>query len=489
MKHLRIALLALLVVAGFSNVNAQDENNPWAISFGVNAVDFHPTNHPGEINNGGHSSGWFNEFFNASDHYNMIPSLSKISVGRYIDAGFSVELAGTLNRISKTGNWNDSQGYLPFWQNTERETNPNYETDAAGDLNYIGADLAIKYDLNNLIFKNSKWFDPFVSVGGGYTWLDSKGTGTANGGLGTNMWVNESIGFNIQTSYKHAFDSDNIAPHFQHSAGVTVRFGGTDTDGDGIYDKDDACPEVFGLEEFNGCPDTDGDGIIDSEDDCPDVAGLAELNGCPDSDGDGIADKDDACPTVKGSKANNGCPDTDGDGVIDGNDKCPTVAGPAANDGCPWPDTDGDGVLDKDDKCPKEAGPASNNGCPVVIVEPTVEVMASLNNYARTILFDTGKSSFKQETYPVLVAIAAILKEYPTTDFSIDGHTDSVGSASSNQLLSERRANAVRDYLISNGISAQRLSAKGYGEVSPIDNNATRSGRKNNRRVEVSLVK
>jgi hypothetical protein len=60
-----------------------------------------------------------------------------------------------------------------------------------------------------------------------------------------------------------------------------------DTDGDGIYDKDDACPEVAGL-KVNGCPDTDGDGIQDSADACPDVFGLAALNGCPDTDGDGL---------------------------------------------------------------------------------------------------------------------------------------------------------------------------------------------------------
>lgn len=462
MKHLKIALLALLIVAGFSNINAQDENNPWAIGLGINAVDFYPTNDPSMVSNTGTSTGWFQEFANADAHYNIIPSLSRIYVGRYLDAGFSFELGGSINRISKIGNM------------------------SASDLTYFGVDGAIKYDLNSLV--KSDWFDPYVSVGGGYTWIDSKGAGTANGGLGTNIWLSDSFGLHIQTTYKHTFEDNNVLPHFQHAAGLQFRFGGTDTDGDGIYDKDDECPEVFGLEEFNGCPDTDDDGIIDSKDSCPDVAGLAELNGCPDADGDGIADGDDDCPNEKGTAANNGCPDSDGDGVVDGKDNCPNEAGPAANNGCPWPDTDGDGILDKDDKCPEEAGVASNNGCPEV-VEPTVEVMATLNNYARTILFDTGKSSFKQETYPVLTAITAILKEYPNSNFSIDGHTDSVGRASSNQLLSERRANAVRDYLISNGISADRLSAKGYGETSPIDTNATRAGRKNNRRVEVSLIK
>uniref|UniRef100_UPI0035673667 OmpA family protein n=1 Tax=Lutibacter sp. TaxID=1925666 RepID=UPI0035673667 len=82
-----------------------------------------------------------------------------------------------------------------------------------------------------------------------------------------------------------------------------------------------------------------------------------------------------------------------------------------------------------------------------------------------------------------------IFKEYPQADFVIAGHTDSVGSTKSNQLLSQSRADAVRDYLISNGINADRLTTVGYGESMPIDSNVTRSGRANNRRTEVTLKK
>ena len=249
MKHLKIAFLALLLVAGFSNVNAQDENNPWAIGVGINAVDFYSTNDPSMLTEKGYSTVWYDEFFNATDHYNIIPSLSKVSLSRYLDEGFSLELAGTINKISKVGDV------------------------SANDLTYFGVDLGIKYDLNNVI-GDTKWFDPFATVGGGYTWLDEEGTGTFNGGLGANFWLSKRVGLNLQTTYKHAFDDENLLPHFQHSAGIVVKFGGTDTDGDGIYDKDDACPEVFGLEAFNGCPDTDGDGIVDGDDACPDVAGL-----------------------------------------------------------------------------------------------------------------------------------------------------------------------------------------------------------------------
>jgi OOP family OmpA-OmpF porin len=447
MKHLKVALLALVLVVGFNNVNAQDNNNPWAIGFGVNAVDFYPD-----------KNRLVDEFFNVNDHYNMIPAVTRLTVGKYLADGFSFEAAGTINKISKIGDASVS------------------------DLSYFGLDGAVKYDLNKIIGETS-WFDPYASVGGGYVWMDSFGTGTFNGALGANFWFNDNIGLNIEMKGKKSFES-NIEGHMQHSVGVVIKFGGTDTDNDGVYDKEDACPEVFGLVEFNGCPDSDNDGIIDSKDACPTVAGLAALNGCPDADADGIADNDDACPNEKGTKANNGCPDADGDSVVDKDDACPSVAGPVENKGCPWPDTDGDGVLDKDDKCVNEVGPASNNGCPEL---PTVEVMATLNEYAKTILFDTGKSSFKNETMSVLESMTAIFKEYPQANFIIAGHTDSVGSVKSNQTLSEKRASAVRDFLISNGINAERLTSVGFGENNPIDTNMNRAGRANNRRVEVTL--
>lgn len=452
MKHVKFALVALLVI-GFTTINAQDKNNPWAIGFGVNAVDFYPTN-PGLP---GHGS-WFNEFGNADDHFNILPAISRLTVGKYLADGFSFEAAGSINKISKIGD------------------------NSASDLSYFAVDGAVKYDLNNVI-GNTGWFDPYVSVGGGYTWLDKLDAGTANGGLGANIWFNDNIGFNIESKYKHTFDS-NIVQHFQHSAGIVIKFGGTDTDGDGVFDNEDACPEVFGLAEYNGCPDSDNDGVIDSKDACPTVAGLAALNGCPDADGDGITDKDDACPNEKGTKANNGCPDTDGDNVVDKFDACPTVAGPADNKGCPWPDTDKDGVLDKDDKCINVAGPASNNGCP----EITAVEVAKLEELFKTVYFDTGKSTFKKETIEKLDAAAAIIANYSSAKFSIDGHTDSVGSDARNLELSESRANAVKDYLVSKGVPSINLEAKGYGENNPIATNMNKAGRAENRRVEVKLV-
>jgi outer membrane protein OmpA-like peptidoglycan-associated protein len=452
MKNLSRLFFVAVLLMSFSTSNAQDKNNPWAINIGVNAVDTYP------VGEDAPQGDYFSEYFNFGDHWNIMPSLSSISVSRYLSDGFVFTATGSLNRIDKFG---DAR---------------------VDDLTYYGLDGRVSYSFMDALKSNT--IDPYLGVGGGYSWLDNIGAGTLNGTLGIRFWLNEKIGVDFNSTYKHSFE-DYLPKHFQHTLGVTFKFGGTDTDGDGIYDQDDACPEEAGLEIFNGCPDSDNDGIQDSKDDCPNTAGLAEFNGCPDSDGDGVVDKDDKCPAVAGSKALMGCPDADGDGVADGDDKCPNESGPAANNGCPWPDTDGDGILDKDDKCPSEAGTAANNGCPEV--KPTVEVVNTLNTYARSILFDSGKASFKKETDQVLQAMVAIFKEYPKADFAIEGHTDSQGSRSTNQALSDRRANAVRDYLIANGISADRLTAAGYGEDNPIANNKTRAGRKENRRVEVKL--
>ena len=476
MKHLNKLFVAVMMVMGLSS-HAQDSNNPWAISFGANAVDTKTS--------AGGGNNWldrhFSQPFAVKDNWNILPSVSYLSVSKYVGDNFSFGLAGSVNKIEK---------YVRFAPTAPGHDSRGYVVSNPGDLMYYGIDATIKYSFMNLI--NSKVIDPSLSVGGGYTFFGDSSYGTLNPGAGLTLWFTENVGLELATKYKKSFGDREDASgtpdapsHFQHSAGLIFKFGGKDTDGDGIYDKDDACPEVAGLKEFNGCPDTDGDGIQDSADACPEVAGLAALNGCPDTDGDGIADKDDSCPEVAGLAALNGCPDADGDGVADKDDKCPTVAGPKANAGCPWPDTDGDGVLDKDDKCPTVKGTVANKGCP----EVSDEVVKKLNDYAKTILFDTGKFSFQKQTFPVLQAITAILKEYPTAKFSIEGHTDNVGKADFNQKLSDGRANAVKQYLIDNGIDPFRLTSKGFGMDNPIDTNKTAKGRANNRRVEVKLVK
>ncbi|MEL1241233.1 OmpA family protein [Flavobacterium flavipallidum] len=467
MKHLNKLFVAVLMAMGVSS-QAQDSNNPWAIAFGVNAVDTRTS--AGDDKIGNH----FDQFFDVKDHWNILPSVSYLKVSRYVGSNFTVGLQGSVNKMDK----------FVVDVNPLLVQNP-------GDLMYYGIDGFVKYSFAKLI--NSKVIDPNVNLGGGYTFLGDNSFGTVNGGLGLTLWVSENVGIELGSTYKKSFGDRMsnigapIAPsHFQHTAGIVFKFGGKDTDGDGIYDKEDACPEVAGLKQFNGCPDTDGDGIIDSEDACPEVAGIAALKGCPDADGDGITDAEDACPNVAGLASLKGCPDADKDGVADKDDKCPNVAGPKENAGCPWPDTDNDGVADKDDACPEVAGPASNKGCP----EVPQEAMDELKSQARFIYFNTGKSTFKTADVPKrLDAMAALLKNYPNSEFLIEGHTDSDGSDSFNQKLSEARAGVVRKALIDRGISDSKLKSVGYGESMPVATNKTAAGKALNRRTEVKLVK
>jgi OmpA-OmpF porin, OOP family len=467
MKHLNKLFAAALMFAGLTS-QAQDGNNPWAVSFGVNGVDT-------KVSAVGNDSPKWIQLANANDNWNLLPSVSYAGVSRYVGDGFSFGLNGSVNRITR---WVTR---VPGTQSTDMVVNP-------GDLSYYGIDAVVKYSFQEML--KSKWLDPSLNIGGGYTFFGDASAGTVNGGLGLAFWLTDQVGISFQSTYKHSFDDNRVAnmdvpSHIQHFAGLTFKFGGKDTDGDGIFDKDDACPDEFGLKEFQGCPDSDGDGIADKDDACPNEAGPKELNGCPDTDGDGIIDSEDACPTEPGTKIMNGCPDADGDGVADKDDECPTVAGPKENKGCPWPDTDGDGVADKDDACPTVPGTIANNGCP----EVSDDAMKKLNEYGKTILFNSGKASFQKQTIPVLEAMTAILKEYPTAKFSLEGHTDSDGAEAMNQKLSEDRAAAVKNFLVENGIAADRLTSKGFGETMPVDTNKTAKGKANNRRVEVKLVK
>ncbi len=447
MKHLKKVLLIALVVVFANNINAQDKDNRWVVELGANVVDFYPTGADNPA-----VGGFLEDYFN-TDHWNNASALSRLRVGFFVGSGFSVGLTGTFNTINNIGDVR------------------------VQDLSYIAGDLDIKYGF----VREPSWIDPYIFLGGGYTSLDSEGTGTANAGLGLNFWFSDWIGVNVQTKYKHSFDEDIMLAHFQHAAGLVFKFGAKDTDRDGIYDKYDACPEVAGLEAFNGCPDTDGDGIQDSEDACPMEAGLAEFNGCPDTDGDGVPDKDDACPNEAGPVELNGCPDRDGDGVADKDDKCPDVAGPAENNGCPWPDSDGDGIADKDDECPNIFGVAENNGCPIV----SAEVQKEITDLARAIYFVTGSSKFTDETEIRMEQVSGIVNQYKTLKFDIEGHTDSTGSDKINSKLSQARADAVRTYLVEQGFPADMIAAKGFGSSTPIGDNKTRKGRQQNRRVEI----
>ncbi len=282
----------------------------------------------------------------------------------------------------------------------------------------------------------------------------------------------------------HIQDKDDKCPDV---AGSKELQGCPDRDGDLIADGDDKCPDDKGLVEFMGCSDRDGDKIVDKDDECPDDAGLAEFSGCADRDSDGIPDKYDACPDVTGPKEFKGCPDKDGDNVLDKDDDCPEVMGTMDNKGCPWPDTDKDGVVDREDDCPTTPGLKELKGCPPAPVLK-VEEQKILEKAFSSLEFATGKDIIKPVSLPSLNDLAKLMKEHEADwTLKLSGHTDNQGDATKNLMLSEKRAKAVKKYLVTKGVKADKVIAEWFGQTVPIADNNTPEGRQKNRRVEMKV--
>jgi OOP family OmpA-OmpF porin len=247
-----------------------------------------------------------------------------------------------------------------------------------------------------------------------------------------------------------------------------------DRDGDGYLDPDDQCPDE--PETWNGYQDEDG---------CPDD---------PDTDGDGIADSRDTCVLEAEDKDGyldeDGCPDldNDADGIFDVVDKCPNDPedpdGYEDTDGCPDLDNDGDGVADLEDICPNEAGPAGGDrpGCPkkpslAIVTDKEIKILQQIH-------FEYNKSNIRPESFPVVDAVAEIMKQNPKIKIEVQGHTDNRGNKRYNQDLSEKRAGAVMQALVARGIERERLRSQGYGMDRPLVPNDTDQNRALNRRVQ-----
>jgi len=295
-----------------------------------------------------------------------------------------------------------------------------------------------------------------------------------------------------------------------------------DTDKDGLRDATDKCPEQpedkDNYQDDDGCPelDNDGDGILDTSDKCPmvkeDKDGFEDEDGCPegDNDKDGILDEQDKCPNspedMDQFEDKDGCPDEDNDkdGVLDTNDKCPNTPedkdGFEDTDGCPELDNDKDGIPDKRDNCPNvpetKNGYKDLDGCPDKKPKPKkkpkptkVKVTKTKIEILEKVFFKTGKATIKPKSYPLLREVAMVVNQYPAiTKIQVEGHTDSRGKAGYNRRLSQARAESVRDFLIHEGVKAERLVPKGWGEDKPIASNKRSKGRAKNRRVEFVIL-
>ena len=437
MNHLKQLLLCILFLFSIT-INGQTNENPWAISVGVDLINLQGDNVESGLNFGA-------------------PALS---LSRYISSGLSVGIQYGLGSASPQDNI---------------------------DLDYTYLDGVLRFNLSeeNVV--------PYIFAGYGLSRFadgdDKEGAfpsgesgRTTFGGIGVNIPLGDQFNVNLSTSYRGTAETPDSYNHLQHIIGLSYNFGAGDADGDGVSDKKDECPDIPGLKEFNGCPDTDGDGIPDTKDRCPEEAGSEELQGCPDADGDGVSDIDDACPNKAGNAEMNGCPDSDGDGVADNVDRCPDTVGDQDNQGCPFADRDGDGIPDKDDACPDVAGITENNGC---AAEPT-DLISFINNSENRILFKANSSKLDSGDKGILDKVIGLLSQYESASIIIEGHASSDGSEAYNLKLSEKRAESVKEYLLEKGIADERLSTVGFGESKPVGNNKTARGRADNRRANIN---
>lgn len=457
MKILKITLIGVLSCLLCSEMYAQDADHPWVLSIGFNSVDNRTAKNVGSS---------LEDYFGLDDN-EMLFGITSFSASRYLSKGFSVAVKTSINEID--------EGF-------------GLQDDAEEVFFSVGADL--RYDVNKLL-GDTGWFDPFISIGANFTSVGNDDDYRVGAGYGFHAWFNETMGLTFESVYNHNFD-ESANDYFQHSLGLSFRFGGKDADGDGVSDRKDLCPDKAGILEFRGCPDSDGDGIVNADDACPNAAGSIDLEGCPDSDGDGVVDANDACPNSVGSKRHSGCPDSDGDGVLDKDDLCIREAGPLDNRGCPYSDkncpdidTDGDGIMDKDDACIDEAGTEANKGCPELSSDGSKE----LGDFLKTVNFDFGTAKLRLEATKHLNGVVTVLNEFPNVKFSLLGYADDVGTEAYNLRLSKNRAIAVKEYLVQKGVASNRLKTKGHGEQYPIASNQTAEGREANRRVEIVVMK
>jgi outer membrane protein OmpA-like peptidoglycan-associated protein len=260
-----------------------------------------------------------------------------------------------------------------------------------------------------------------------------------------------------------------------------------DSDGDHVPDGIDQCPNTppGAIVDARGCTtDADGDGVPDGVDQCPGTpAGtIVDARGCPlDSDGDGVPDGVDKCAnTPAGAKVDDtGCPvDSDADGVPDGIDQCPNTPPNTQVDarGCAV-DSDNDGVPDDKDKCPNTQPnvKVDSDGCPIELNERETELLDKGRITTREIHFETAKWDILPESEPVLDDIGKVLIQWPQLRIEIGGHADARGSDAYNMNLTQKRAQAVLDWLVAHypQINKEQYTAVGYGESRPVASNKT----------------
>jgi OOP family OmpA-OmpF porin len=388
-------------------------------------------------------------------------------------------------------------------------------TPTAEDIGTNPIDVDFMHASGNIVWTpwQGRIGGPFVFGGGGAARLKpSSGgedfdQGVAEFGGGLRFWLTDMIGLRLEARNLTWIPKESSQDNLNYTifgGGLTIALGGTprDTDGDGVADRKDKCPDTpkGATVDATGCPmDSDGDAVLDGLDQCAATPKGATVDekGCPrDTDGDGVFDGIDTCAdTPAGATVDAaGCPrDSDGDGVWDGIDKCENTPAGATVDatGCPT-DSDGDGVWNGLDKCP-DTSPGLKvdaDGCPIQVTERETELLDTGMIRLQDINFETGKADIKPESFASLDVVGQVLTKWPELKIEIGGHTDSRGSNAANQKLSEARATSVRTYLAGKfpGLQTDQLVAKGYGESTPIAPNNNALNMAKNRRVEFVVL-
>ena len=338
-------------------------------------------------------------------------------------------------------------------------------------------------------------FFPYVSVGFTNLWFDPKdGDGNPTSGNSSDLYNKTASAFSFEGGFK-ILVSDRVGINLSANPYIVS----TDYLDDiaAAFENDAYTSILVGLSySLFIDSDSDGDGVLDSKDSCPDTPSGVEVDefGCPiDSDKDGVPDYLDECPaTPKGTTVDErGCPlDSDADGIPDVKDLCSTEAedfdGFEDEDGCPDLDNDGDGILDVKDICPNEAedfnGSEDEDGC------PDEDVQINQNNFLLNAedIFSTNSAKIKIEGSKYLDEVMAVLKKSPDKRWRIEGHMDSKGEARFLRTLSLERAKAILEYFVYFGeLPRGNFKVFGLGDKMPVADNRTEEGRKQNRRIEI----
>lgn len=308
------------------------------------------------------------------------------------------------------------------------------KVDADYDTPFGNLDADVELYWADLLYKfgGSERWQPFALLGGGRTDIESFDDTQLNAGIGVFRKLDSRWSLRGDVRLVHSEEEGDVEPFV--FVGLSVAIGA----------RPKAPP-----------PDTDGDGVPDPNDRCPGTppGRTVDASGCEfDTDRDGVVDDDDACPDTP-------------------------LGAPVDVRGCTL-DTDGDGVPDFSDECPdtERGARVDEKGC-YLELEETVTIDLNLE-------FDVNSSQLRPDHYAEIQRVVEFLREYPTANAVIEGHTDSDGSAEYNQALSERRARSVMNDLIERtGVRRDRLSYAGFGESRPVAGNDTAGGKQRNRRV------